>query len=159
MANYQIVWKLSTHSAVIQTQGDAVPAGYIKIDEFVHADTEAAITDLEFDVNHVLFHHVRDALYLTGFTDMAIANITIAVTSISAAPATVTLAVAATQQIANTFTPTNASNQVVSYGSSDATKATVSATGLITAVATGSATITVTTADGAKTDTVVVTVA
>lgn len=48
-----------------------------------------------------------------------------------------------TSQIVTTFTPSNASNQTVTYVSSDDTKATVSATGLITGVAGGSAVISV----------------
>lgn len=79
-------------------------------------------------------------------------------TAISITPATVTLASAATQQIAVTFTPSDATNKDVIYTTSDATKATVSVTGLITAVATGSATITATSEDGGFTDTVVVTI-
>lgn len=75
--------------------------------------------------------------------------------SIDVTPATVTLAVAATRQLAVARTPSTASGNPT-YATSDATKATVSATGLITAVATGSATITVTL--GGKTDTCVVTV-
>jgi len=46
----------------------------------------------------------------------------------------------------------------VTWSSSDTSKATVSASGLVTAIAVGSATITVTTEDGAKTATCVVTV-
>ena len=79
-------------------------------------------------------------------------------TSVSLAPATVSLAVGATQQLTATITPSNASNKAVTYTSSDATKATVSSTGLVTAKAAGSATITIRTADGNKTDTTVVTV-
>jgi len=81
-----------------------------------------------------------------------------AVTGISILPATVTLAAAATQQITPTFTPIDATNQDIIYTTSAPSKATVSATGLITAVASGSATITATTEDGGFTDTVVVTI-
>jgi len=82
----------------------------------------------------------------------------VAVTAISILPSTVTLAAAATQQITPTFTPVDATNQDIIYSTSAPSKATVSATGLITAVATGSATITATTEDGGFTDTVVVTI-
>lgn len=82
----------------------------------------------------------------------------VGVTAISVTPPTVTLAVAATQQITTTFTPASPSDTGLTYSTSDASKATVSVTGLITAVATGSATITVTSDDGSFTDTVVVTV-
>lgn len=81
-------------------------------------------------------------------------------TGISVTPATVTLDISngETQQLTVTETPTGAHNGYT-YSSSDATKATVSSTGLITPVAAGSATITVTAiADGSITDTCVVTV-
>lgn len=82
--------------------------------------------------------------------------------SIDATPATVTLAAAATQQITTNATYADgtvvnvSTDYRVTYATSDATKATVSASGLITAVATGSATITVT--FNGRTDTVVVTI-
>jgi len=73
----------------------------------------------------------------------------IAATSITIAPAVVTLTVAApTQQLTPTVLPANASNKGVTYVSSDPTKATVSATGLVTRVANGTTNITVTAKDG-----------
>jgi uncharacterized protein YjdB len=54
--------------------------------------------------------------------------------------------------------PPNAENQAVTFASSDEGKATVSANGLVTGVATGSATITITTVDQSKTDTIVINV-
>jgi uncharacterized protein YjdB len=70
--------------------------------------------------------------------------------SIAVSPATATKAAAATQQIAVTATFPDTGTAVVTadprtvYTTSDATKATVNAAGLVTAVATGSATITAT---------------
>lgn len=81
----------------------------------------------------------------------------IQVQSIDVTPATATIAVAGTRQLAVAFTPSNASSNAVTYVSSDPTKATVSASGLVTGVATGSATITITSSNG-KTDTVAITV-
>lgn len=73
----------------------------------------------------------------------------IAVSSITIAPATVTLTAAApTQQLTPTVLPANAANKGVTYVSSDPTKATVSATGLVTRVANGTTNITVTAKDG-----------
>jgi len=161
MADYQIAFKLSTMAVVIQTKGDALPAGFNKIGEFTHADDEPLLRDLEFGVNHVLWHHVREALYHTSsvtglsvpgtlqfpgnITDMGKISITIdtdyvALTAIAITPGTATtLTVAApTVQLGITKTPTNASNGAVTYVSSDPTKATVSATGLVTRVANGS---------------------
>ena len=161
MPTLQIAYNATTKVATVQTKGDAPPAGSTIINNNLPHNTEG--DPLEAGVNHVLYHHVQDALYKVGQQDMQSVRIdwdTVykALTGISSTPATVTLAVAATQQITNAFTPADASNKAVTYSTSDATKATVSATGLITAVATGTATITVTSADGGLTDTVVVTI-
>lgn len=184
MANYQIAFHLATKHAVIQLAGDALPANvggtqYRNVGTFEHANVENGINDLEFDVNHVFFQHVRDALYKvnshTGIrnnstlqfpeniTDMA--GLTISLDeivnniSIDVTPATATLTVAApTRQLATAFTPANSSDKRLTYVSSDPTKATVSATGLVTRVANGTTTITITTVEGGKTDTVAITV-
>lgn len=114
--------------------------------------------------SHALWHHVRDFLFANGYLDPSIWAVKtdfVAVTSISTEPATKTLDLSSepTVQAVTTFTPAGATNKGLTYTTSDATKATVSATGLITAVAVGNATITVTSvADPSKTDTVVVTI-
>lgn len=81
------------------------------------------------------------------------------VESIEVTPAskTIDLSEGETVQLVVAFTPANASSKDVTYVSSDPTKATVSATGLVTPVATGTTTITVTTRNG-KTDTSAITV-
>lgn len=71
---------------------------------------------------------------------------------------TLSLEVGETEQLVINIQPANASNKAVTYSTSDATKATVSPDGLVTGVAEGTATITVTTVDGGKTDTIAVTV-
>ena len=64
-----------------------------------------------------------------------------------------------TLQLTATVTPDNATNKSVTWTSSNTAVATVSSTGLVTAVANGTATITATTADGSnKTATCTVTV-
>ena len=55
-----------------------------------------------------------------------------------------------TEQLLATIAPTNATNKNITWSSSDISIATVSATGLVTAVSAGSATITATSEDGAK---------
>ena len=77
----------------------------------------------------------------------------IAVTGVSIDPLTVSLAQGVTSQFKAVFAPTNVSNTKATWKSSDITVATVSATGLVTAIATGTATITVITADGGFTAT------
>ena len=177
MPDYQIAFHLRTKHAVIQADGDAVPApvggtNYNIIGTFEHADVEAAVQDLEFDVNHVFHQHVRDALYhvnaTTGLavpgtlqfpnniTDMAGLTITTDVSGIELGAA-FSLAVGEEKQLVPVFTPAElANNRAVTYATSAAAKATVSATGLVKAIAAGSSTITAT-CDG-ETDTVVVTV-
>ncbi|QEG09247.1 structural protein with Ig domain [Stenotrophomonas phage Pokken] len=82
----------------------------------------------------------------------------IAVTGVTVTPTTASKQVGQTQQLTAEVAPANASNKKVNWSTSDATKATVSATGLVTAVAAGSATITATTEDGAKKATSTITV-
>jgi uncharacterized protein YjdB len=82
----------------------------------------------------------------------------VAVTNVSLSPASATLSVGATQQLTPTVLPSNATNKTVSYASNNTGVATVNASGLVTAVSNGTATITVTTADGNKTSTAVITV-
>ena len=63
-----------------------------------------------------------------------------------------------TYALAATVAPNNATNKAVTWSSSDTNVATVDAQGVVTAVANGTATITVTTADGGKTATCAITV-
>ncbi|OIV42609.1 hypothetical protein BKM63_06975 [Flavobacterium johnsoniae] len=82
-----------------------------------------------------------------------------AVTGVSVSPTTATVGLGTTQQLNATITPANATNQNVTWTSSNTAAATVNASGLVTAVATGTTTITVKTADGNKTATSTITVA
>ncbi|MCW8110169.1 Ig-like domain-containing protein [Yersinia intermedia] len=75
----------------------------------------------------------------------------IPVASVTVAPATSTGAVATTVQLTATVLPADATDKTGVWTSYDATKATVNSTGLVTRVAVGTATITFTTNDGAKT--------
>jgi PKD repeat protein len=83
---------------------------------------------------------------------------TVNVTAVSLAPATATLALNQTQQMTPAITPANATNKRVSWSSSNAAVASVSAAGVVTGVSAGTATITVTTQDGGKTATSEITV-
>jgi uncharacterized protein YjdB len=81
----------------------------------------------------------------------------IPVTGIVLLPATLTLNVGSPQQLAATITPANASNKNLSWTSDNTAVATVSSTGMVTAVSVGTATITVTTEDGGKIATTAIT--
>jgi len=71
-----------------------------------------------------------------------------AVTGVSLSPADVNIAGGATIQLIPDFTPTKATNKIVSYTSSNPAVATVDYAGLVTTLAIGQTTITVTTQDG-----------
>ncbi|MGI6533900.1 MAG: Ig-like domain-containing protein [Peptococcia bacterium] len=80
------------------------------------------------------------------------------VTGVTLDKETVTLAVGEEETLSATVSPADASNQTVTWASSETNVATVDDNGVVTAVGVGEATITVTTEDGNKTDTCTVTV-
>jgi formylglycine-generating enzyme required for sulfatase activity len=83
----------------------------------------------------------------------------VAVTGVTLIPKTLALLVGGEPEtLTPTVSPANATNKAVTWSSNDEEVATVSANGLVTAVAEGEATITVTTADGGFSDTCAVTV-
>lgn len=82
----------------------------------------------------------------------------VAVTGVGVSPSTLSLDEDETGQLTATVTPSNATIKTVTWSSSAEGVATVDSTGLVTAVAEGSATITATTSDGSFTDTCTVTV-
>ncbi|MDR0232329.1 MAG: Ig-like domain-containing protein, partial [Dysgonamonadaceae bacterium] len=80
------------------------------------------------------------------------------VTGVSLNKNTTSLKVGLSEQLTATITPSNATNKNVTWNSSNPSVATVSSTGLVTALTEGGTTITVTTKDGNKTAQCVVTV-
>ena len=81
------------------------------------------------------------------------------VTSVTVAPTTATLAILATQQLTAATLDANGNSltgRVVTWATSDATKATVNTSGLVTAVAAGTATITATSETKTGTSTITV---
>jgi len=80
------------------------------------------------------------------------------VTGVTVSPTTTTLYVGDTEQLTATVLPSNATNQNVTWESNDNSIATVDSDGLVTAVAEGTATITVMTIDGGYTATSIITV-
>lgn len=161
MSTFQVAWNATTKVVKVQKDGDAPGAGFTDIGSFDHVSDPD--DELGAGENHVLFHHVRDLLYLAGVENLQFIEIQYPyLVGISASPAgPVALDNAATQQLTITFDPVTAPNRTVSYVSSDITIATVSASGLITADAVneGQTIITVTSEEGGFTDTVVVDVA
>ena len=90
--------------------------------------------------------------------DISVTVTSIAVSSVSVSATTATMILENTQQLTANVLPAGASNKNVTWSSSNGAVATVSNTGLVTAVGDGAATITVTTVDGSKTATCAVTV-
>ena len=89
-----------------------------------------------------------------GFTDYCIVDVSatpVPVTGVSLDITIFTLNPGGTQQLTETITPFNATNQNVTWISDAPAIATVSASGEVTAVSPGTATITVTTVDGGHT--------
>jgi len=98
---------------------------------------------------------------LTAFQYIVLTNANVPVvnvTGVTMSPTTASISAGLTKQLTAIIAPSNATNQNVTWSSSNTAIATVSATGLVTAVAAGTATITVKTVDGAKTATCAVTV-
>ncbi len=83
---------------------------------------------------------------------------TIPVTSVSTSTSSATLEIGETEQLSATVSPNDASNQDIEWSTSNSSVATVSSNGLVTAIAAGNATITVTTVDGNFTDATSITV-
>ncbi|PXW18983.1 Ig-like domain-containing protein [Pantoea sp. JKS000250] len=79
-------------------------------------------------------------------------------TGVTVTPATTSVVVGATRQLTGTVLPADATDKSGTWTTSDATKATVSSTGLVTGVAAGTATITFKSNDGNFTGTCAVSV-
>ncbi|AGK99880.1 S-layer homology domain-containing protein [Desulfoscipio gibsoniae] len=84
---------------------------------------------------------------------------TVAITGVGIAEGDQQLEVNQTVQVTAEVQPENATDKGVTWSTSDQSVATVNETGLVTAIAAGTATITVTTNDGEFSDTITVTVA
>ena len=105
--------------------------------------------DISSDGNYNINYASNGTLIVTAAT--------VAVTGVTLSPTTLALTVGGTGTLTVTVAPANATNQTVTWTSSDPSVATVSG-GVVTAVGAGTATITVTTEDGGFTDTCTVTV-
>lgn len=89
----------------------------------------------------------------TTYSDTCLVSVidqsaTISVTGVSLTPATLSLNVGATSTLTATVTPSDATNKAITFGSSNESVATVSTSGLVTAIAPGTSTISVLTSDG-----------
>ncbi|GAP71556.1 bacterial Ig-like domain [Candidatus Symbiothrix dinenymphae] len=94
----------------------------------------------------------------TATCTVTVSATSVAVTGVTLNKSTTTLVVGGMETLTPNIAPSNATNQNVTWGSSNTGVAEVDGTGKVTAKATGTATITVTTADGSHTATCTVTV-
>lgn len=97
-----------------------------------------------------------NALFLSDYNGQGL--VTVAVTSIAVSPLTAAIRVGAKQQLSATILPDNATNKSITWSSSAPAIATVSSTGLVTAVANGTANVTATSVDGSFTSVSAITV-
>jgi len=101
----------------------------------------------------------QDGSGKSGTSTVSVTAPVVPVTSVTVAPSAASLAVGATTALTATVAPTDATNQAVTWSSSDETVATVDQTGVVTAVGPGNATVTATAQDGSgKTGAATVTV-
>jgi uncharacterized protein YjdB len=77
-----------------------------------------------------------------------VTSTTVAVTGITVTPSSTSIEVGGSQQITATVSPSNATNKSVTWETSNSSVANVNSSGLVTALAAGSATITARTQDG-----------
>jgi len=95
---------------------------------------------------------------LFGSANVTVTAAPVLATGIAIAGGDLNVGAGVTQQLTVNFTPADTTNRTVTWATSNAAAATVSATGLVTAVALGEATITATAACGNHTASIVVTV-
>lgn len=159
MTIYQVAFKKfsSVRAEVqIQAQGAALPAGsgWVDAGDVNHDAHAAAGAD-------VIWNDIRDIVYKQGWTDMSNLKIQWDVISVTAGQ-DFTIKVGQTfdlKQQANVVPKNGSQNPGLNYVSATPATATVSAAGIVTAVAIGTSVITVTSQDdNTKTDTVTVTV-
>jgi len=120
-------------------------------DEYTAAPAAGALLNTPGDVPLTLRYQEGGTTLTATVTLRAAAPSVVLATGVTLDKLFATLAEGDTLQLAATVQPADADNQALSWASSDPAVAAVDATGLVTALKAGSATITVTTADGGYT--------
>lgn len=114
------------------------------------------VTAIEGDVD--VFGKVYVGFSGNGWAYGVISGSSVPVTGVTVNPTSATVNVGSTTTITATVAPADATNKNVTWSSNNTSVATVNSSGVVTGVAAGSATITVTTQDGNKTATCAITV-
>ncbi len=112
-----------------------------------------------YGTNGIDFYLMKEGLnspllFYKGTINNTIVN----VSSVELTPKNATINITKILKLTGVVTPTNATNKKLIWSSSDTAIATVDATGLVTAVSIGTATITATSEEGGKTNTAEITV-
>ena len=150
---YRINYHAASKLIRLESGSGSAPAaisggGYTSLGTFRHDNDAEASTGLNgmqgLADNHVLYHHVQDALYKQGVQDMQSVKIYVdRPRSISIGTGTLNVAVGANSAPLNvTATPSGATDKEVVYTSSNTAKATVNEKGVVHGVAAGNAVIT-----------------
>ena len=115
----------------------------VKAGDTVVTGAEGAyeINNAQFSLKNVSNASVSDQIHISKVVISYVENADVAATAIAVSPKTLTLKVGDTGFLAAALTPANATDSI-SWKSSDEAKATVDATGKVTAVAVGNVTVT-----------------
>lgn len=150
---YRINWHAATHRMLLESGANSPPTaiggtGMTDLGSFEYDNETEESTGLNgmqgLADNHVVFHHIQDALYKVGVMDVQSVKILIdSPHSISIDTESITVAVGADSAPLNvTVSPTTANHKEVIYTSSDKTKATVNEEGVVHGIAAGNVIIT-----------------
>ena len=147
----EIEVSVSLPESLVQT--DSTISRAYKIIRLHNGEVDSFDAAFDKETGTLTFKTDRFSTYAIAFTDTQLA------TGVTLTPDSKTLTKKGeTVQLTATVTPDNAANKKVTWTSSDSKVATVDENGLVTAVANGTAIITVTTEDGGKTATAKITV-
>ena len=150
----QIQYNTSS-GGIYMSKGEGIVYGHMELQEDFEIGEGESLTLAE---NASLSAGSHNVIVDGGTLDEGLAedlgnSVIYKVTSVSLNKNNLTLDVGKSETLAATITPNNATNQNVTWESSNPSVATVDESGKVTAVAPGEATITVTTEDGSKTAT------
>lgn len=125
---------------------------------WISSNTSVATVNANGTVKAVAGGSATITAKVDGVSAKCYVTVTASVTSVSLNKTSLTLAKGNSETLIATVYPTDASNKAVTWKSSNTSVATVTSSGKVTAVAAGTAQITVTTKDGSKKATCTVTV-